>query len=158
VEQLKNYFHYSLRSLRKHPFYTDDYELKLEEIYEKRLKDITYMILTQTKKQMDLVKDFEELHNLVRDLLERSWSIGFSEEQEHRLNDLYEFRKDSLKREKLSEIDNTLRKISDTHELRDYWDSIKWYLQSNRQFFGKEFETLIAERFDEARDRIVKAC
>ncbi|MBW1862389.1 MAG: hypothetical protein JRJ02_08455, partial [Deltaproteobacteria bacterium] len=29
VEQLKNYFHYSLRSLRKSPFYTDDYELKL---------------------------------------------------------------------------------------------------------------------------------
>ena len=158
VEQLKNYFHYSLRSLRKHPFYTDDYDLELEETYEKRLTEITHMILTQTKKQMDLVKDFEELHNLVRDLLERSWSIGFSEEQEHRLNDLYEFRKDSLKREKLSEIDNTLRKISDTHELRDYWDSIKWYLQSNRQFFGTEFETLIAERFDEARDRIARTC
>jgi len=31
LEQLKNYFHYSLSSLRKHLFYTDDYELLLEK-------------------------------------------------------------------------------------------------------------------------------
>jgi hypothetical protein len=154
VEQLKNYFHSSLRSFRKDPFYTDDYELQLEKAFEKRLSEITDMLLNQTRKQMDLMKDFLELHNLVSDLLERSLDIGFSDDQKHRLNDLYELRKDGLKRDKLYEIDRTLDTIHDIHELNVYWDSIKWYLQSNRRFFGKEFENIIAEKFDKARIRI----
>jgi len=154
VEQLKNYFHYSLQSLRKHPFQTDDYELEIEKVFEKRLMEITDMILNQTKKQMDLIKDFAELHNLVEDLLERSYDIGFSDDQKNRLNDLYELRKDSLKRDKLSEIDGILGTIQDSHELKDYWESIKWYLQNNRWFFGKEFENLIATKFDGVKSRI----
>ncbi len=154
VEQLKNYFHYSLHSLRKLPFYTDDYELQLESSFEKRLTKITDIILNQTKKQMNLIKDFKELHNLVSDLLERTLDIGFSEEQKHRLNDLYELRKDSLKKEKLSEIDSMLDTISDIDELSDYWGSVKLYLQDNRRFFGKEFENLVAKKFDSVKGRI----
>ncbi|MFC1883236.1 hypothetical protein ACFL2O_00560 [Thermodesulfobacteriota bacterium] len=149
VEQLKNYFHHSLKSLRKHQFSTDDYELELEDAFESRLRDITEGILTQTKKQMDLIEDFEELHGLVNDLMERSLEIGFSVDQKHRLNDLYELRKDKLKGKKLEEISKTLEMIQDIDELDDYWGSIKWYLQGNRQFLGKEFENLIARRFDE---------
>ena len=148
VEQLRNYFHYSLRSMRKHPFYTDDYEKQLENAFEKRLIEITDRILDQTKKQMAFIHDSEELHKLVSDLNERSLAIGFTDDQKHRLNDLYELRKDSLKREKLSEIDNVLETIHDVHELKDYWDSLKWYLQHNRRFFGKEFENLIAKKLD----------
>ncbi|MBU1902509.1 MAG: hypothetical protein KJ573_02840 [Proteobacteria bacterium] len=154
LEQLKNYFHYSLSSLRKHPFYTDDYEILLEKAFEKRMTEITDMILNRTERQMGLVKDFEGLHNLSNDLLDRSWDIGFSREQRHRLNDLYEMRKDALKREKLSEIEIYLEGIRDAQELEDYWRSIKWYLQRNRRFFGKEFEYFIAEMFDTVSARI----
>ncbi len=149
VEQLKNYFYTSLVSIRKYPFFTDDYEEQLETAFEKRLSEITDMILNQTKKQMDLIHDFKEVHTLVSDLLERSWDIGFSDDQKHRLHDLYELRKDSLKREKMSEIDGILVTIYDPHELKDYWDSIKWYLQNNRKYFGKEFESIVAKKFDE---------
>jgi len=148
LEQLKNYFHYSLRSLRTYPFYTDDYERCLEEAFEKRMTEITDMILNRTEKQMGLVRDFEDLHNLVNDLLDRSWDIGLTPEQKHRLNDLYEMRKDALKREKLSEIEGFLENIHEMDELKDYWRSIKWYLQKNRRYFGKEFEYFIAEKFD----------
>ena len=156
VDQLKSYFHHSLQALKKHPFYTDDYGLKLEKMYEKRLIEITDRILDQTKKQMDLLKDFDELHNLVNDLLYRSLEIGFSEDQKHRLNDLYEVRKDTLKREKLSEIEGILETIRDVHALEDYWESIKWYLQSNRRFFGAEFENLIAKKFDALRNNVIR--
>jgi hypothetical protein len=151
IDQLKNYFHHSLQSLRKHPFYTEDYGLELESMYEKRLIEITDKLLNQTKKQMDLIKDFKELHNLVNELLDQSLDIGLSDDQKHRLNDLYELRKDSLKSEKLAEIDGILKTINDADELKDYWDSIKWYLQGNRRFFGKEFENLISRKFDALR-------
>ena len=154
LEQLKNYFHYSLSSLRKHLFYTDDYELLLEKAFEKRMTEITDMILERAERQMGLVKDFEDLHNLVNDLLDRSWDIGFSREQKHRLNDFYEVKKDTLKRERLSEIEGILDSIHDPQELKDYWQSIKWYLQGNRRFLGKEFENLIAKKFDAANAKI----
>ncbi|MBW1766701.1 MAG: hypothetical protein JRJ65_06570 [Deltaproteobacteria bacterium] len=150
VEQLKNYFHYSLRSLRKSPFYTDDYELKLERVFDNRLREITDLILDQTKKQMELLKDLRDTHKLVTDLMDRSLEIGFTDDQMHSLNDLHELRKDDLKREKLAEIDGLLETINDIHELKDYWGSIKGYLLNNRPFLGKEFENLIAKKFDEA--------
>ena len=103
---------------------------------------------------MGLVKNLEELHNVINDLRNRSLEIGFTREQIHRLDDFYEMRKDVLKREKLSEVEGILEGIQDPEELRDYWQNIKWYLQGNRRFFGKEFEYLIARKFDAASARI----
>ena len=156
VAHLKNYFHYSLRSLRKGPFNTDDYELRLEEAYDKRLVEIADLLLDQAKKQFALLKDLREIHDLYSNLLDRSLEIGFTEDQRHRLNDLYEVRKDQLRRQKLEEIGGLIEAIPDAHELKDYWDSVKWYLMNNRPFLGKEFENLIAKKFDEATTRIEK--
>ena len=150
VEHLKNYFHYSLRSLRKSPFHTDDYELQLEEAYDKRLVEITDLLLDQAKNQFALLKDLRGIHNLYSDLMDRSFEIGFTDDQRHRLSDLYEVRKDQLRREKLDEINGLIKTIHDIHELKDYWDSVKWYLMNNRPFLGKEFENLVAKKFDEA--------
>lgn len=150
VDQLKNYFHSSLQTLRKSPFHTDDYELQLEDAYDNRLKEITDLILEQTKRQMQLHRDLREVHNLFNDLSERSLEIGFNDDQRHRLNDLYELRKDQLKREKLNEIHNLLEGMNDINELKDYWDGIKYYLLDNRVYLGKAFEQIIARSFDEA--------
>ena len=76
--------------------------------------------------------------------------IGFDDEQRHRLNDIYELRKDNLKREKLEEITRFLETTTEINDLKDYWDSIKWYLLDNRPYIGKEFESLVAQKFDEA--------
>jgi hypothetical protein len=46
------------------------------------------------------------------------------------------------------EIDGTLGTIGDLDELRGYWTTIKWYLQANRPFFGKDFENMVARKFD----------
>jgi hypothetical protein len=150
VEQLRNYFHNSLRTLRKNPFYTEDYELELEKAFDNRLREITDLLLDQTKKQIELTKDFKKIHNLVVDLTDHSLEIGFNDEQKHRLNDIYELRKDNLKREKLDEINQFLETINEVHDLNDYWDSIKWYLLDNRPYVGKEFESLVAQKFDQA--------
>ena len=149
LEQLKNYYHYSLKSLRKSPFLTDDYERELERAFDERFRQITDLMLEQTKNQMELLHDLGDIHKLVVGLTERAFDIGFSDDQRHRLNDIYEVRKDSLKREKLTEITGLLETISDPDELKDYWESVKWYLRDNRPFLGKEFENLIAVKFDE---------
>jgi len=149
LDQLKNYFHYSLRSLRKTPFYTDDYEKELERAFEERLREITDAMLDGVRAKIEASKDFKEIQGVVNDLMERSLDIGFTEEQRHRLMDLNELRKDRLKREKLREIAEFLDKIGDMQELKDYWDSIKWYLFDHRPYLGKEFENLVAKKFDE---------
>ena len=50
--------------------------------------------------------------------------LGFTEDQKHRLKDLFELRKDSLKNEKLAEINQILDKVQDINELRDCWEGI----------------------------------
>jgi hypothetical protein len=154
VEQLKNYFHHSLRSLRKSPFHTEDYELQLEEAYDKRLVEITDLMLDQVKQQMALLNELKEIQGLFSDLMDRALEIGFTDDQRNGLSDLYEVRKDQIRREKLDEINALIETINDTHELKDYWDSIKWYLMNNRPFLGKEFENLISKKFDEAAIRL----
>jgi len=154
VEQLKNYFYYSLKSLRRTPFHTDDYELDLEKAYEERLIEITDLTVAWAKEQMESRKDFREIQSLFQDLMERALEIGFTEEQRHRLSDLYELRRENLRKEKLEEINRLLVTINDIDELKVYWDSIKWNLLNDRPFLGKEFENLIAKRFDEAMAEI----
>jgi hypothetical protein len=63
-------------------------------------------------------------------------------------------RKDQLKREKLNEIDGLIETISDLQDLKYYWERTKEYLMKNQPFLGKEFENLIAKKFDEAARRI----
>ena len=110
-------------------------------------------MLEQIKKRMMRVDDFREVHAIYTDLMNRSLEIGFREDQIHRLNDLYELRNDSLRREKLEEINSLIEKTNDLYELREYWNSTKWYLYNNRQFLGKEFEYLVAKNFDLAASR-----
>jgi hypothetical protein len=149
LEQLKNYYHYSLRSLRKTPYYTEDYEQELEKGFERRMGEITDLLVKEAKYQMNARKDFREIHSLYQDLMERALEIGFNEDQKHRLSDLYEMRKDQLRREKAEEAAKVLGRIGDADELGDYWDSVKEFLINNRPFPGKEFENLMARKFDE---------
>ena len=84
------------------------------------------------------------------------YEIGFSEDHIHRLHDLYELRNDSLRREKLDEINSQIKKIKNVDDLGDYWDITKWYLFNNRQFLGKELENMIARNFDKALEKFSK--
>ncbi len=154
VEHLKNYYHYSLRALRKYPFQTGDYEKRMEEAYERRLKEITGLLLEQAKQKLALIKDLKEIHNLYTDLTDQALEIEFSENQIYGLSDLYEVRKDQLRREKLNEIDGLIETIFDLQDLKNYWERTKEYLMKNQPFLGKEFENLIAKKFDEAARRI----
>lgn len=149
LDQLKNYYHYSLRSLRKYPFNTEDYEKLLEEAYEKRMKVITDALVKKFQEQMRMVTEFAELQETMQNLLSRAYEIGFTAAQRQHIQDLYELRKDELIRDKLKEIRDVLDSITDKNELEDYWNSIKWYLLENRSTVGKEFEALVARQFDE---------
>ena len=149
LEELKAFFHSSLRSLRKVPFYTEDYEIELEKAFETRRLQLADFMVDQAKRQMERQKDFRDLHDIFQDLMDRALEIGFTEEQKHRLIDLLELRKDQVRREKLEETTRALTKIQDVQELRDTWHSVKGYLLRNRPYLGSEFETLVAKRFDE---------
>ena len=154
VGHLKEYYHATLRLLRRTPYYTDDYQRSLEEAFEKRLLELTDQMIDQVKKQMESANDFRKIQQLFQGLMERSLEIGFSEEQRHRLNDVCELTKENLRREKLLEISLFLERTKDERELRDYWGKVKWYLLNNRPFIGKELENLVAKRFDGTMERI----
>ncbi|MEW6669750.1 MAG: hypothetical protein AB1512_31460 [Thermodesulfobacteriota bacterium] len=154
ADRLKNYYRYTLRSLRETPFHTEDYELELERACETRLREITDLMIEQVQEQIRQGKEFREIHRLVYDLIGQSLEIGFTEEQKHRLSDVYEMRKENLKKEKLDEISSFLEGIRTIHELKAYWESIKSYLSTHRSFLGKEYETLVARRFDQTMMRL----
>jgi len=154
IAQLKKFFHNCLRDLRAYPFYTEDYEILMEDAFKLRQIEVNNFLLSQTKKQMNIISEFAELHKFIDDLLEKSLEIGFTSEQKHQLTDLYELRKDTLKGAKLLEIKNAVSMFNDSHALKGYWDGLKWYLKSNRKFIGKEFENLIAKEFSLSLARI----
>jgi len=149
LEELKTYFHTTLRFLRKVPFYTEDYELELEQGFETRRRQITDLMVDQIKRQMAQQKEFRNLHEIFQDMMDRALEIGLTEEQKHRLMDLLEVRKDQVRREKLDETTRALARIQEVQDLKDYWEEVKRYLIRNRPYLGGEFGNLVAERFDE---------
>jgi len=156
LDQLRAYYIYGMESLKKTTFFTGDYQAMMEEAYNKRLKEIIDLVIHNAKEQMDSLKNPREIDHLYANLINRSLSlaIDFSEDQKHRLNDLYELKKDDVREEKLKEINGMIEAIHDRKELRSLWEKTRTYLLNNRQFLGKEFETIIAKRFDAAARNI----
>lgn len=154
LDDLKKYFHNSLKALRRYPFHTEDYEKDLAKAFDHRCFQIAENLVERAGVQMRKAHDFAGLHTLLTDLLDHSLEIGFSAEQQHRLNDLYELRKEGLKREKLAEFRSNLQAVDDIESLLAHWNRVKWYLHDNRRFFGKEFENIIAGQFDLRRRQL----
>ncbi len=151
LDALKAYFHNSLRTLRRHPFHTEDYERELEEAFERRLAEITQRMLEEIRGRMSRARSLTALHGLYTELLDRAWEIGFSPEQIHHLTDLFEIKMEALRRQKAAEIDRRLEAIQDEADILKLWERTKSYLLRNRKLLGKEFEALLARKFDEAR-------
>jgi hypothetical protein len=149
VDLLKNYYEISLDTVRKLPYHTDDYEEDLRKAFNDRLLQIADQMLDQTLQEIEQVTEFEELQHRFLELKNRLGEIGPNDEQKHRLNDIFELRKDSLKQEKLESIERFLSALNDPSELKEYWNGLKWYLQHNRPYIGKEFENRVARKFDE---------
>jgi hypothetical protein len=149
VDPLKNYYETSLDTVRKLPYHTDDYEEDLQKAFNDRLLQITDQMLDQTLQEIEQVTEFEELQRRFLELKSCLGETGPSDEQKHRLNDIFELRKDSLKQEKLESIERFFSALNDPSELKEYWNGLKWYLQHNRPYTGKEFENRVARKFDE---------
>jgi hypothetical protein len=149
VDQLKSFYETSLDTVRKLPYHTDDYEADLQKGFSEHLLQITDRMLDQTQPEIESIAEFEELQRSFLELKNRLTEAGFNDEQKHRLNDIYELRKDSLKQEKLESIERFLASLNDESEVKNYWNGLKWYLQHNRPYTGKEFENLVARKFDE---------
>ena len=153
--QLKSYFHYTLRSLREHPFFTDDYERELETAFEKRLEEIVDQMLDQIKRQIEPIEGVlgdTKHHQRPDEPLPGHRFHGRAKAPPER--SLRAEKGRAQAREDSEEIEGFLKTIRGVHELRDYWDSIKWYLSGNRDYLGKDFEILVARRFDEAMRRV----
>ncbi len=148
IDDLRSYYKQILDMLRNYPFDFDDYREILNKAYEERLKELFEEIIIQAKKQMDSAIDFQELYAMASNIMERVKAAGVSEDVKNRLMDLYELRKDSIKREKIMEVDARLKQINGIRELNEYWNSIKLYLKINRKHTGREFELLVAKKFD----------
>lgn len=156
VDRLKAYHRYTLDMLRNYPFHSDDYMEMLNKAYEERLKELFEAIIIKAKRQMDTAKDFRELYAMLSDIVERIESSGVSEDVKNRLMDIYELRKDTLKRKKILEVDMRLKQIKDIQELNEYWNSVKLYLKINREHAGREFEMLVAKKFDITEMELLK--
>ncbi len=156
LNQLKNYYNYILELLKSYPFYSDDYKDLLNQAYEAKLKDLFENIIMEAKIQMDKAKDFQELYALTNEIMKRTDLAEVSQDIKNRLMDLYELRKDSLKREKIIQIDSKLKDIKNINELNKYWNSIKLYLKMNREYTGRDFELLVAKKFDLAERLILR--
>jgi hypothetical protein len=148
MEKLRNYYEKLLNELNSYPFYSDDYKIMLKEAFEKRAKELFEEIVTKAKEKMDQAKDFHQLYLALKDIIKRSESEQIPEEIKNRIIDVYELRRDTLKREKISEIDQRLAELKSLSELNSYWNNVKLYLKWNRQYIGREFELLIAKKFD----------
>ncbi len=148
VEELRKYYNELLKKLESYPFYAEDYKEMVKDAFEERLKQLFEEIVLRAKRRMERIKDFSRLKMVLKEILEKAELDQVPAEIKNRIMDVYELRKDALKRKKMEEIDKRLENIKDLAELNKYWEEIKPYLKSNREYTGREFELLVAKKFD----------
>ncbi len=148
MDKLRDYYLQLISEIDAYPFYSDDYKDIIKDAFEKRSKELFEEIVIKAKEEMDKATDFHQLHLIFSNILKKAKSTQIPSEIKSRIADVYELKRDALKRAKIEEIDSVLSRIKNIVEFNKYWEKVKMYLRLNRRYIGREFELLVAKKFD----------
>ena len=148
-ERLRRQYEKMIRELReKLPYDPRELEKELERVFEEQRKKINDSILKSLQEPLSKTADFTELKQAQREIEEKLAVLGFTEEQQFLLNEMFEFHRARIRERYLDSIFRAVNAFDSKEALSEFWDRLKHELFSYRSYVGKEYESLIAELID----------
>jgi hypothetical protein len=148
AEKLKQIYHQELKKFKLTSYSTLDYQQRLNEAFENRLEELGLEMLERVRDQMAQTQGIKELAGCFEDAWEEGLELPLSGDRLSSLRDLYEMNLERLRGSMLQDVGERLKDIESLAHLDRMWSQVKEVLQSNRAYLGKDFDLIVAERFD----------
>lgn len=147
-EAISRHYRNLLQELKKLPYDTADYELRLQQAYERQCREINDRILRQVQQRLKECRTFADL-NEIRGLMESTLAKGgLQGEQEFLIREIFDYHRQRLLSQYLEAIQKTISQLVSKSDLIAYWDRLKLEMMAQRNLLGKEYESMIASLVD----------
>jgi len=154
-EELALRYESLIRELRqKLPYATKDFEDELQKSFEEQQKKINDLILKSFQERLNEATTFTQFQVIQREIQEQQSEAHLSEEQQLLSREMFEFHRARLRDRYLDSIYREINALSSSETLTGYWNKLKYDLFSYRSFFGKEYESLIAQFIDQKMEEL----
>jgi len=147
-EELSVAYHQGLRQLQELPFETRKEQEALTAAFRERRKKINDTIVRDFGATLSRVNGFPELKKAQESMEKTRWDLGFSQEQQLLVKEMFDYHRTRLRSDYLDGIHRRINEAGSRRELLDYWNALKYELLSYRSYVGKEYESLIARHLD----------
>ena len=146
-----------MKKLRKHNYYTEDYQKLLSDDFHNRHQELIEQALKKAQKGMQRQRSFSGIERIFDELLALAEENAFSEEQIQLVKDMYEFNRDRLRNRNLELIYREIQNCTSTSDLFELWEKTRAELVKHRRHLGKEFEDLVTARFDQRLEQLERS-
>ena len=148
AHELKETYHEELRALKLTAYSTLEYQERLDRAFRKRLEELGLEVFQRVRREMGQCQSLPQL----AEIFDRAWEEGlelpFSEDHQQGLRDLFDMNAERLRADFIEEVSRELKEVADFKGLDELWEKVRAKILEQRDYLGKDFELLVAERFD----------
>lgn len=148
VGKLKRIYHRELKRLKLTHYHTLDYGQRLEAAFQENLARLGEEMVEKVRRRMARVTRPDRLEAIFLRAWEEGLELPLSPERQQTLRDLYEMNLERLRARLLAQIVSRLQQVDTPTALEELWEEVKQRLHQQRRYLGKDFELVVAERFD----------
>ena len=148
AKDLKRIYHQELKKFRLTSYSTLDYQQRLEEVFHQRMDELGKQMLERIRREMQEIFSITRLLERFEEAWEEGQELPLAPNRQQSLRDLLEMNLERLRTGFLKEIIAKLEKTDSLPVLEQYWSQVRHILTLNRDYFGKDFDLIAAERFD----------
>ena len=145
---LKNTYHEELRALKMTAYSTLEYQERLDRAFRKRLEELGNDLFQKIRREMQDCQSLPQLAEIFDQAWEDGLELPLSKDHQQGLRDLFDMNAERLRADFIEAVSNDLKKVQNFQELDELWEKVRSRILEQREYLGKDFELVVAERFD----------
>ncbi|MFH1059876.1 MAG: hypothetical protein V1797_14525 [Pseudomonadota bacterium] len=147
--KLKRIYHEELRRLKLTTYSTLDYQRRLAAAFAENLVRLGEAAMERARQRMSAEDDLDRLEALFQAVWEEGLELPLGQDRQQSLRDLFEMNVERLRARLLETVSQRLAGLESFAELDQLWQDVRPALAQHRRHFGKDFDLLLAARFDQ---------
>jgi hypothetical protein len=147
--KLKRLYHQELKKLKLTSYSTLDYQQRLEAAFNENLARQAELLMEKARQEMARENDLDRLEGIFQKAWEEGLELPLGQDRQHSLRDLFELNMERVRAELLEDAGRRLAQVKDFTQLDEMWRQVRHTLAVQRRRLGKDFDLILATRFDQ---------
>ena len=146
--KLKLVYDRELKNLELTTHHGLDYRRRMEDAFKHSLSRLGRDMIERMRREMAEARDLDQLEGLFEEAWREGLALPLHQDLQQSLRDLLEMNVERLGGLILADINTRLAQVESLAQLNRLWTQVRGELKNQRRHLGKDFDLMVAERFD----------